>query len=613
MSSYSDIKMKIEQLKELNPTLRSKSDDYNFSVLCIKSCFYKNPSLLFSEQLISETIVDGPNDGGIDALLTDPNSDESNLILVQSKFYQNIRSDEVIEAITKMVRFYNNMISGNYGSMQQKVTKRFLNLNAEVGEESKIVFVLFTSASKGGIRKDKIEKAFRDSMPIANDRFELRVLYADDIIEEIKEAESRRPTVESGKLFIDEANNYLCYGDDAIIANVSAFCIKELYGTHGLNLLARNLRYHVSGSSIDRAIKDSIKNDSDMFWFKNNGLTIICDDFEVSGNQIKLKNFSIVNGGQTTYNLFKSNDLNRDRDFYLPCKIIIVRGDTEDEKNTFALEIAKATNSQKAIKPIDLKANSPEQIRFSSTMRANGIFYQTKRGEVVPKEYKEDYKNTDLSEVGKLCLAAIFQLPATSRSKPSLLYHPEYYEPIFNDNQDQIAKLIKELLYIDYYFKSSFLKEFEERNQNNPNENVLIPFAHNSRTICVAFAAFASRYKSGNIDKDNLFVIFNNIGEGTYNTFLYSIFKNIGSINNFYPKELFANKDAFDKVLYDLFDAIIKSGRKCYSNDRRFNSALNETNYLKKDSNYYNILKIEWDTLVEKIDKIFSSFEIEVS
>lgn len=267
MSNYSDIKMKIEQLKELTPTLRSKSDDYNFSVLCIKSCFYKNPSLLFSEQLISETIVDGPNDGGIDALLTDPNSDESNLILVQSKFYQNIRSDEVIEAITKMVRFYNNMISGNYGSMQQKVTKRFLNLNAEVGEESKIIFVLFTSASKGGIRKDKIEKAFRDSMPIANDRFELRVLYADDIIEEIKEAESRRPTVESGKLFIDEANNYLCYGDDAIIANVSAFYIKELYGTHGLNLLARNLRYHVSGSSIDRAIKDSIKNDSDRFWF----------------------------------------------------------------------------------------------------------------------------------------------------------------------------------------------------------------------------------------------------------------------------------------------------------------------------------------------------------
>lgn len=45
-----------------------------------------------------------------------------------------------------------------------------------------------------------------------------------------------------------------------------------------------------------------------------------------------MKNFSIVNGGQTTYNLYKSKELNKDNDFYLPCKIITVRGNNEDEK-----------------------------------------------------------------------------------------------------------------------------------------------------------------------------------------------------------------------------------------------------------------------------------------
>ena len=606
--SYDFIKTKIEQLKDLNPFLRDKTDDYVFSVLCVKSNFYKNPSLDFSERLINDTIVDGTNDGGVDALLTDPNSDESNLVLVQSKFYQNILYEDVVNAITKMVRFYNDMISGNYGSINQKVTRRFLNLNAEVSDESKVVFSFYTSAIKGGIRKDKLEKAFKALVPANTDKFELHVLYAEDICNEIKEAESRRPTVESGKLLMDESNNYLCYGDEAVIVNVSAFCIKELYGKHGLNLLARNLRYHVAGSTIDRAIKNSIKTDPDMFWYKNNGLTVICDDFEISGKQIKLKNFSIVNGGQTTYNLFKSNDLNRDRDFYLPCKIITVRGNSEDEKNLFALEIAKATNSQKAIKPVDLKANSPEQVRFSNSMRSNGIFYQTKRGEIVPKEFREDYLNTDLADTGKLCLAAIFQLPATSRTKPSLLYNPEFYEPIFNGNQAKIARLTKELLYIDYYFKNYFLKKFDQKNQDNPNASELIPFAHNSRTICVAFAAFAARYKSGNIDMHKLATIFNNIREGAYGLHLYDIFRDIDSVNNFYPVELFANKDRFDIVLYDLFDAIVKAGRKCYSTDRRFDSALNETNYLKKDNNYYNILKTEWDTLSEKIDTIFNNF-----
>ena len=604
--NYNFIKIKIQQLKELYPTLRDKSDDYVFSILCVKSNFFKNPSLTFNEQNMKETIVDGSNDGGADALLTDPNSDESNLVIVQSKYYQNISFEDVSNAIAKMVRFYNDMISGNYGTIQQRIITRFLNLNAEVGEESKIIFAFYTSANKGGIRKDRIDRAFK-ALIHNNDKFELRVFYADDVCDEIKEAESRRPTVESGKLFIDEANNYLSYGDEAIIANVSAFVIKELYGTHGLNLLARNLRYHVAGNNIDRAIKDSIKNTPDMFWFKNNGITIICDEFEVSGKQVNLRNFSIVNGGQTTYNMYKSKELNKDNDFYLPCKIITVRGDSEDEKNLFALEIAKATNSQKAIKPVDLKANSPEQVRFANAMRSNGIFYQTKRGEIVPGDFKFDYLNTDLADTGKLCLAAIFQLPATSRNRPSVLYNQEYYEPIFNGNQDKIAKITKELLYVDYYFRNSFLKKFDEKESTNPNSNELIPFAHNARTTCIAFVAFASRYLSGNIDSTKLTTIFNNIREGSHSTHLYDIFRNIDSITTLFSPELFNNKDKLDDKLYALFDAIIKSGRRCYSNDKRFDGSLNESNYLKKDNNYYSILKTEWDTLQEKIDSILGS------
>lgn len=603
---YNYIKSKIQNLKELYPSLRNKTDDYVFSVLCVKSNFYKNPSLTFSEIDMNETIVDGSNDGGVDALLTDPNSDESNLVLVQSKFYTIISFEEIVNAVTKLVRFYNDMVNGNYGTIQQKVQRRFLNLNAEVGEESKIIFVIYTSAQKGGIRKDRIDRAFKALVP-NSDKFELRVLYSDDVCDEIKEAESRRPTVESGKLIIDSANNYLEYGDEAVIVNVSAFCVKELYATHGLNLLAKNLRYHVAGNNIDRAIKDTIRENPKTFWFKNNGLTIICDEFEISGKQIKLKNFSIVNGGQTTYNLHRSKDLNKDNDFYLPCKIIEVYGDNEDDKNLFALEIAKATNSQKAIKPVDLKANSPEQVRFANVMRSSGIFYQTKRGEVVPREYKENYKNTDLSEVGKLCLAGIFQLPATSRNKPSVLYNSEYYELIFNGNQDKIAKITKELLYIDYYFRNDFLKKFDSKNENNPNANELIPFAHNARTMCIAFVAFASRYYYGNISDQNLKTIFNNIREGSYSTYFYDIFRNIDSVSTLFDQEVFNDKDKLDKILYELFDSIIKSGRKCYSIDRRYDSSLNESNYLKKDNNYYSILKEEWDTLSEKISSIFDN------
>lgn len=83
---------------------------------------------------------------------------------------------------------------------------------------------------------------------------------------------------------------------------------------------------------IDSSINETISRNPETFWFKNNGITIICDDFIVDGKQIKLKDFSIVNGGQTTTLLHKSKEINKENDLYLPCKIIRTMGESEDEK-----------------------------------------------------------------------------------------------------------------------------------------------------------------------------------------------------------------------------------------------------------------------------------------
>lgn len=91
-------------------------------------------------------------------------------------------------------------------------------------------------------------------------------------------------------------------------------------------------------------------------WFKNNGITIICSSFRLDGKEVKLKDFSIINGGQTTYMIHKSKNVSEELNFYLPCKIIKTIGDTEDDKSNFILEIAKATNSQKAIKKSRFKS-----------------------------------------------------------------------------------------------------------------------------------------------------------------------------------------------------------------------------------------------------------------
>lgn len=605
--AYDFISSKINSLKDAYPSLRNKSNDYVFSALAVKSNYYKNPALILNEGDFDDIVVDGQYDGGVDVLLSDPNTEASDLVIGQSKYYQSISSDDVFNALTKMATFYKDMKSGHYEQVNAKVQSRFLTLDSEVGEESKIQFVFYTSAPQNNIRRDRLKKKFTELFEDASN-IEVYLYFGNDIVSEIKESESRRPTVESGKITIDKANNYLEYGEHAAFVNASAFSIKTLYAHHNTNLLSRNLRYHVSGRQIDKGIEETINNSPETFWMKNNGITIVCDAFTIDGKEVKLKNFSIVNGGQTTYMIHKNRNVSESRDFHVPCKIIENCGETEDEKNLYSLEIAKATNSQKAIKPIDLKANSPEQVRFSQAMREVGIFYQTKRGETVPRAYRNAYLNTDLAEIGKLCLSAIFQMPGTSRNKPSSLYQPAYYDLIFNSNQSTIANLCRELLYIDYYFKKHFQRRFDSENRNRPNSQERIAFAHNSRTICIAFVAFASRYYQGYINNDDLADIFAASKREPPYSQVYEDLKELGELSHFISPTIFDDKSEYDEVLYKLFMIIINAGINYYSMMARFEEGLIISNFLKKDKNYYGILEAQWAATMEAdIINLFSN------
>ena len=353
---YDYIAKKISSLRKNYPFLRVHEDAYAFSALCIKAHFYRNPAFQLDDNELEEMIVDGSYDGGVDILLSDPSSENSDIVIGQSKFYKSIKYEDVFNALVKMSAFYKDMKSGHFGNISDRTRERFLTLDADTGSDSRVIFVFFTSAPKNKISVQALESKFMDLFANASN-VDLYVLFASDITADIREAESRRPTIESGELLIDQEGNILSYGGEAAIVNVSAMSIKRLYGMHGNNLLARNLRYHIAASksgtvsiNVDKAIDATINTSPHLFWMRNNGITIICDSFSVDGKKVSLTNFSVINGGQTIYVMDKNKNLSDDNDFWLPCKVIRAQGDGDDEKNSYILEIAKAVNSQKPIR-----------------------------------------------------------------------------------------------------------------------------------------------------------------------------------------------------------------------------------------------------------------------
>lgn len=602
-TSYEYIQRKIHSMKDLYSSFRDKSDDYVFSAVCVKGHLYKNPAIDINETDLNEMIVDGQGDGGADILLTDPNSENSDLVIAQSKYYTSITKDEVSDALNKMALFYKNMKAGHYEQVNVKVQKRFLTLDAEQAEDAKTKFVFYTSASQGGIRRSQIIQHFKDQFEDPS-KVDVELFFGKDIEEEIKESESRRPTVESGKIKIDETGNYLLYGEKAAIVNTSAFSIKTLYAQYNIQLLARNLRYHIAGREIDKGINETIQNEPETFWMKNNGITIICDEFKIDGKEVKLKNFSIINGGQTTYMIHRNPHIDEEHDVFLPCKIIQSEGETEDQKNTFSLAIAKAANTQKPIKAVDLKANAPEQIRFAQAMREVGVFYQTKRGEEVPSRYRETFLNTSLLPIGKLTLAALFQMPCASRTKPSTLYQSEFYDKIFEGNQLQMARICQELLYIDYYFRNGFLKKFDRENKESAVSDY-VSFTHNARTVCIAFVALASRYYQQNITDQKMQMIFDESRrEGGSENRIVNVFSDLDGLMYLFPGEVFQDKNKYEEILEQLFYIMLDVGSTYFSAAKDNDNTLTTTNFLKKDRNYYKILNSQWAKITRDIKQI---------
>lgn len=604
-----EIANKLDSLRKEFPFLKKSTDDYVLNALCTQTMYYKNPSNPLDENTLQDIIVDGKNDCGIDCILndTDAAKDSKDLVLLQCKNHSSFPLEKVKDAIRKLVFAYFNLDSNKTSEFKNDLVQRYFVCKDEMEDDSKVKLVLCVNAPRNGIKKATIDNYFKTLLE-DKPNVQLEVYFEKELAEKVLEYDSLRRTVNNGKIKIDKSSNALEYyeeGDDdyepdAIIINGSASSIKELYSRHHLALFSQNLRYFVKSKAIDEDIKRTISEYRKKFWYKNNGITIICDDFEINGNEIHLSEFSIINGGQTTTLLGKNDSINEYNDFYLPIKVIRAQGETDEEKQDFIYSIAIATNSQKAIKPSDLKANNPEQILFGNELRKNEIYYRTKRGELNPTGYTERYKNLDLPKAAKLGLAGIFLMPGSSRSNSKIMYANEenYYDEMFKRNREKTAIDIKDLLYIDTYFDTKFRKIYAK----NTKQMKRITFANLSRTLCLAFCGFLSKYLNNELSEADIKYIcnFDDKDEDEIKK-VKKILSDASKMNGIFNKNAYSNLDMLESNLYKIFSFLCKQGASVYSSSSSENT-IDESGWLKKDSSFYKILSNIFDDLQEEIE-----------
>ena len=357
--------------------------------------------------------------------------------------------------INTVAQMLDNISSGIYDLAASKhLINDYWDKNAE--GDTKLVLRLITNYSPDYDTrmaiKDEIEK-----IPSRFKGMSYEIVFGEEIKNDISAITTEKPFVEKGKIKIERPNGYVLYGDEgSLITNIKASSLKENYDRFKHSgLFALNLRFYIADKKVDPEIEKTIKTNPEKFWYFNNGIIIVCDDYTIRGDEIELKNYSIVNGGQTTRMI---GEIPFTQDFSIFCKIIKNTNPKDSaEYAEFVGDVAQASNNQKPIKSEDLIANRKEQRLLKARLASAGVFVSIKRGDAAAANLKTNYPDawsrTKNTEIAQLLYAGIYQKPGTARNaKDKLFSNLKKYNLIFKDKNYDLD-FLKNLLFIKSYYK----------------------------------------------------------------------------------------------------------------------------------------------------------------
>ena len=121
---------------------------------------------------------------------------------------------------------------------------------------------------------------------------------------------------------------------------------------------------------------------------------------------------------------------------------------------------------------------------------------------------------------------------------------------------------------------------------------------------------YASRVYNNTFTADEIRIIQSCAKSDIHKPDLLAICENLDCVDSILPKDLFSNKTNYEIILYDLFSKIIQTGFLLFNvTKNKDDTSLNATNFLKKDSSYYEILNFGSLLLNPAIQEIFKKAE----
>lgn len=195
---------------------------------------------------------------------------------------------------------------------------------------------------------------------------------------------------------------------ESYLAVIPARMLADIYQDYGARLLEQNVRTFLQfRGNINKGIRDTILKEPHMFMAYNNGISATAESVELTDDKkaiVSVKDFQIVNGGQTTASIFQTRRKFKTADINAVCvqvKLTVISDPLK--KPEIVSRISRYANTQNKVSEADLSSNHPFHIELEHLSRkiwtpANSgknqtrWFYERARG-----QYNDELSQIDSS------------------------------------------------------------------------------------------------------------------------------------------------------------------------------------------------------------------------
>lgn len=456
------------------------------------------------DELPPEDIVDGGQDKQIDVITVeeDAQAETASILIMQAKNSPSFSSN-AITLLGNGLSWVFEKPKSQYEVLQNvpfvRKIQEIREIRNRLGPSNMRVAVFFVTKGKTDTLSQEFmaetEELRAKFSAGAFAEFALTIVGSSELVDLLAKQERSQKQIDDDLPIIYDRNKpsfiqYRSHGLTGLICTARGKDVARLVaGDREDSVFDLNLRrfYGVGKGRVNPDIATTACNldESHMFWFFNNGITIVCDHCQVvddpDNTHLKLRNLQVVNGCQTSMTLATMAEEGRLQE---DVEVLVKVFQTTDP--AFVNRVVLTTNNQNAISSRDLKANDPIQEDYQRAFRElYGIRYERK-----PREFKglsraEARQVVSNEKVAQAYLAIIKKKPTIARTQKYRLWDRDLYGQVFPNTT--VEKHV--LSYFIYEHCVQQKREALRKWQNDPIRYAIVSYGvfHLARVLAFRF------------------------------------------------------------------------------------------------------------------------------